>query len=581
MSATTTPVSTHYRWQVKPRDYDAEAILRKELGVSSLAATLLVRRGLSDPTVAEKFIRPSLGDLHDPRGLPDYDAARNAILGAKERGELIFVHGDYDVDGVTSAAIFDRFLNSVGANVHTHVPHRMKEGYGIHLRAVAAAKEAGAKVFLTCDCGVSAHEQVEAAKEAGMQVVVTDHHHIGSTLPGAVAVMNPHRADSDYPFHELSGAGVVFKFCAGLTRDLGHDPEKSYYRGFLDLAALGTIADVVPLIGENRIIAKFGLERLADTKKVGLQALMRGANMEVGKAVTARNVGFQIGPRLNAAGRIDDAALSLRLLLSRDAEEARAIAEELEAINSSRRSEQQKITQHAIELVQAQGIANRNVILIGDRSWHPGIIGLVASRLVEQFRRPAFVAAIDPDSGVWKSSARSIAGFHLADAIHAHPDLFLGGGGHAMAAGCSFEDGKFDAIAAALDAYGAKVLNPEDFIPAISADAEVDLAEITINALEELEMLAPFGQSNPEPFFIARKSRFSQITPTRTGEHVRVTVRDAGGTVLGGMGFSMGERLGTQAVGSRADILFQANINEFNGSRNAQLILKDYVLLEE
>lgn len=271
------------RWIVGERDREAEGNLQRELGIPSLLAAVLVRRGFHEPAAADRFLNPRLDQLHDPRKLPDYEAAKNAILGAKERDELIFVHGDYDVDGVTSAAIFHRFLSRIGCRVHTHVPHRMREGYGIHLSAVEEAKTLGAKLFLTCDCGVGAHEQVEAAKEAGMAVVVTDHHSVGAELPAAEAVINPHRIDSVYPFSELSGAGVVFKLCEGLSREIGLDVA-NYHRAYLDLAALGTIADVMPLEDENRIIARFGLERLTETKKVGLRALMREASINLSRA---------------------------------------------------------------------------------------------------------------------------------------------------------------------------------------------------------------------------------------------------------------------------------------------------------
>jgi len=299
----TAPSSATTRWTIQPRNRDAEQRLERELGLPSVVAAILAQRGYEDPAEALKFINPRLEDLFDPRLLPDYEPAVAAILGARERKELIYVHGDYDVDGVTSAALFSRFLKAIGCEVHTHVPHRMREGYGIHISAIAEAKDVGAKLFLTCDCGVGAHAQVEMANEAGIKVVVTDHHSIGGELPRAAAIVNPHRADSKYPFLDLSGAGVVFKLCDGIARELGHAPE-IFYRAFLDLAVLGTIAVVMPLVSENRIIAKHGLERLAQTKKVGLQALMREAGLtdESRRSLRAYHVGFVIGPRLDPSG---------------------------------------------------------------------------------------------------------------------------------------------------------------------------------------------------------------------------------------------------------------------------------------
>ncbi len=574
-------ISPLSRWLVKTRDYDAEAILRTTFGVSSLTAAALMGRGFASPERAQRFLNPTTDDLYDPRLLPDYTSAASAIRGAIERKELIFVHGDYDVDGVTSAAIFDRFLKLVGANVITHVPHRMKEGYGIHLSAVQAAKDAGAKLFLTCDCGVSAHEQVMAAHEAGMVVVVTDHHSIGLKIPEAAAIVNPHRSDSEYPFDELCGAGVVFKLCLGLTAELGMN-SKSFIDAFLDLAALGTIADIVPLIDENRIIAKFGLERLSATKKVGLRALFDQAGIgQPGAPITARQVGFQIGPRLNAAGRIDDSARALQLLIERDPVNATQIAIEIEGINQARRAEQTRVTELAQAIVEREGLAQRNVILVGGHDWHPGVIGIVASRIVEVYKRPTFVAAFNEGSGTWKSSARSIPGFNLAQAIRDHPHLFLGGGGHAAAAGCEFAADRFDDIANALHEYAASRLSPDDFIPSVQAIAEVDFAELTMKAVNDLSRLEPFGQANPEPYFVARRVSIAQMTPTKTGEHVRLLLRDPGGTTQTAMGFGMAERVLAAGVGAKIDLLFQAQVDEWNGTRSVKLILKDFGTIAE
>ena len=569
-------LSTTARWNISSRDRTAEAFLQKELGIPSLLAAILAQRGYTDTAQAELFLNPSLDQLHSPNLLPDYANARDAILGARERKELIYIHGDYDVDGVTSAALLNRFLLAIGCNVKTHVPHRMKEGYGIHHSAVAAAAEAGAKLFLTCDCGVSAHEQVDQAVEAGMRVVVTDHHTIAGDLPNAVAVVNPHRSDSVYPFDELSGAGVVFKLCQGLSQELGHD-NQNYHRAFLDLAALGTIADVMPLVGENRIIAKFGLERLADSRKPGLRALIEAANIVVdpGKPLKSSHVGFQLGPRLNAAGRIDDAAMALNLLLENDPGAATALARQIENVNTSRRAEQQKVMDEAVEMVLEQGSDKRNVIVVAKEGWHAGIVGIVAGRLVEQFCRPTFVLTIDAATGTAKGSARTIPGFNLADAIRSQPDLMTGGG-HAMAAGCSMKAENIAAAASALDAYAGEFLKPEDFIPSIRVDMEVEPSEVTLQATEALTKLEPFGFSNPEPLFLSRGMTVAQIIPTKNPIHVRLVVQADSGITTPGIAFGIGERLTQAGAGIRADVLFQANVNEWKGARSLQWQVKDF-----
>ncbi len=551
----------------------------RELGVPSLVAAILIRRGITDLAEADRFLNPSLDQLYDPRLLPDYAAARDAILGAKERNELIFIHGDYDVDGVTSAALLSRFLSKVGCNVHTHVPHRMKEGYGINRSAVADAKEKGAKLFLTCDCGVSAHEQVEMAREAGMNVVVTDHHSIGSTLPAADAVINPHRADSEYPFAELSGAGVAFKLCEGLTRDLGH-PVEGYYRAYLDLATLGTIADVMPLVDENRIIARFGLQRLAESKKPGIRALMREAkiNLEPGKSLRSYHVGFVLGPRLNAAGRLDDAALALKLLLSNDDDEAGQLASIIEGVNAARKAEQQRVLEEAIEMVVSQGLSERNVIMVGSDGWHAGIVGIVAGRLVNQFSRPSFVFTINRETGFYKGSARSIPNFDLAEAIRAHPDL-LAGGGHAAAAGCSFPIENFEAVSEAFHQYAGERLTPEDFVPSLEIDMEVEFDEVTPQTVDALSALEPFGCANPEPIFLSRGISFAQIMPTKNPAHARLMLRKSTSSAVEGIAFGIGERITATGAGATADLLFKPAMDEWRGNRTLKWQVQDYAVV--
>jgi len=570
---------TKKRWVLSSAISPLAQSLASELSIPFVTAQILVQRGIQSAKDAEAFLKPDLKNLHDPKLLPDYDKAVRAILGAKERGETIFIHGDYDVDGVTSASLFTRFLRSVGCRVVTHVPHRLKEGYGIHESAVQAASEAGAKLFLTCDCGISAHDQVKQANEAGMTVVVTDHHTVGAEIPDAAAVVNPHRSDSQYPFAELCGAGVAFKLCDGLTRELGHNPSH-FYRAFLDLAALGTIADVMPLVDENRIIAKYGLERLAKTKKVGLVELMKVAGIDPssGKPLRSYHVGFTLGPRLNAAGRLDDAAMSLDLLLESDPDKAREIAQEIDQINNERKAEQERIYQEAVQKVLAEGKADKNVIIVADEGWHSGVIGIVAGKLVEFFRRPCFVAAVDPETGKMKGSARSIPGFNLADAIRSHGDL-ISGGGHAMAAGFSGDLESIDILNATMHEYAGKFLTEEDFLPQVRIDAEVAPESVTLAMAESLSMLEPFGMGNPEPVLLVRNVQFAQILPTKNPSIVRLVIKHNGGTSNGVM-FSGGETMLGWDRSRSVDVVFQAMIDEFNGNRGLKWNVRDFAEAE-
>lgn len=563
---------TGKRWLISEPKPEASGRLAAELGVSNSTAEVLVQRGFDTPESAHKFLNPSLDDLGDPFLLPDFGAARDEILGAKERGDLIFVHGDYDVDGVTSAAIFDRYLKKIGCNVHTHVPHRINEGYGINLSAVDAAKERGAKLFLTCDCGITAHEQVLKARELGMKVVVTDHHELKDTLPEAQAVVNPHRTDSEYPFSSLSGAGVVYRLCEGLTRVLDPNGVDSYRRNFVDLAALGTIADIMPLSSDNRIIAKFGLDKLSDTKKKGLVALKEVSDIR--GRVMSYDVGFKLGPRLNAAGRIDDAALSLRLLLTDDASEAREVALELDKHNLDRRAMQDQMFEEAFAQAEAMGGKDQYVIMVFNPDWHPGIVGLLAGKLKEHFARPAFAGTIDPETGKGKASGRSIPGLSLAEMISAHPAL-VQGGGHAMAAGIGFPEAHLEEIRQAFDLHARAMLTPEDLFPALEISAFVDPANVDRSSIDEFSALEPFGMMNPKPIFGASNMEVLYIRSMgQEKNHLQLTLKHAEGTVRC-VGWGMFAGASELRSGDRVDVAFEPQLNTYQGQESLQWKLAD------
>ena len=486
-----------------------------------------------------------------------------AILGARERGETIFIHGDYDADGVTSATIFTHFLTRVGCNVIVHVPHRIKEGYGVHANAVDAAIRAGTKLFVTCDCGVSANEQVERAIAAGMDVVVTDHHLPPESLPRAKAVIDAHRPDSTYPFQELSGAGVVYRFCEGLAREL-EQPVHKYREAYADLAAIGTIADVMPLQDENRVIAHFGSQRLSETRRKGLVALLRESRLIEKPRLTARDIGFMIGPRINAAGRIDDAARALDLLLQNDELEAAKIASEIEGINTARKELQNDTEREAIEMVLEGGLEDRFVIVVGSETWHPGVIGLVAGRLVERFRRPAVVMSIDREKQIARGSCRSIHGFHLGDSLTALSHL-LSGGGHALAAGFSADATNISKIADAFHEYALGVLSAEDFIPVYEVDVEVEGREVNLASVTEFSKLEPFGASNPEPTLFCRNVEILQVMTTKNPNVVRLRLRPPGGQIFYGISFRNGEEILNMGSSFLADLVFRPVLDEYNG----------------
>lgn len=560
-------------WRVLPDQPEAQTRLQSELGVSRLLAKLLVNRGITNPAEAEHFLNPSLDHLSDPTKLPDFEPALRAILGARERKEKIYIHGDYDVDGVSSTAILHRFLTKIDCNVVSHVPHREKEGYGIHSKAVHWATEAGAQLFLTCDCGSSAHNALEMVYEAGMKAVVTDHHEVQATLPQAEAIVNPHRHDGPWPGIELSGAGIAYQLCHGICRDLGL-PEAMFHKNFMDLAVLGTVADVMPLHHDNRVITAFGLRSLRGTGKAGLKALLKVAQLDdPTKPLTTRHIGFQLGPRLNAVGRIDDADVALRLLLTNQDIEATELAEFLDTTNQERRERQKRILDEATEEIRNKGLDEKYVIVVAKEGWEKGIVGIVAGKVVEAFRRPAFVLAIE--GGKASGSARSIPNFHLANAINLNRDILASGGGHAAAAGCSLVVENIREFAHRLDQHAREFLTEEDFIPVTTIDAEATLAEANLELLREISQLEPFGQANPEPVFLCRNLSILSLTPTRNPEHARVTLGSVGQT-REAMAFGLGHQLAETPRDAKIDVVFTLEESTWNGRTQFKWLIRDF-----
>lgn len=560
------------RWVVRSRDASITARLKADLGIHPILAVVLANRGLTDPEEAERFLNPALDNLHDPTLLPDCERAVREILRAKERGETVYVHGDYDVDGVTSAAIFARCLSKLGLNVVSHVPHRIREGYGIHEFAIDHAKSMGAGLFLTCDCGTTANEMIELARATGMRVVVTDHHQVQGELPEADAVVNPHRRDSSYPFPELSGAGVAFKVAQATAEACGASRE-SFQRAFLDLAALGTLADIVPLTGENRILATHGLARLSETKKVGLQALMEVAGIQRGSALSSFDVGFKLGPRINAAGRVDDADVALRLLLTDDISEARELAKTLDSHNQERRRAQQETMELARELVERTWSPERRLIFVWGEDWPRGVVGIVAGKLAEAYSRPALVASMDAATGFAHGSGRSIPGFSLFEMLEANSQLFESCGGHEAAVGFQIDAGRLEEAAEALEAFASKTIRDEDLVPTFEADAEIKPIDITLEFTKSMERLAPFGVGNPEPLFAIMSVGIESWRAVGNGQHAQFRL-DAAPNVKG-IGFGFADRFAKLEPGQRVDILVNVDTDRFNGYESPQARVVD------
>jgi single-stranded-DNA-specific exonuclease len=569
-------LSPYARWVAPEENEQAANALHESLGIHALTARLLVNRGLTKIDDAEEFLNPGLHHLHDPFGLPDMDKAARRIADAIQQGEMIFVYGDYDVDGVTSTALYVRTLTALGAKLCYKVPHRKRDGYDLKTNAIDWANVQGATLVITSDCGIQAREAVAYANGLGMTVIVTDHHEPGETLPEAFAIVNPHRQDSTYPFPNLAGVGVAFKVMQAVVRLRTPEHEGAYIQKFLDLVACGTVADVMPLLGENRVFASLGLRTLARTRKVGLRALLDGARIDTTKPLTADTVGFGIGPRINAVGRMDDAAIALDLLLTGDPEEARALVETMNAYNTERRSEQQRILNEALAQLRERDLDDLPILVVASQGWNAGVVGIVAGKLVETYHRPAIVIGIDPEGLTGKGSARSIPGFDLFGAIQHCKDLLSTCGGHEMAAGLSLETVNLAAFETRLFTYAAPLLTPDDFLPTLAHDGEIDPSDLTVSLLDEWAQLAPFGNANPEPRFVSQDLLICEAK--RIGKdmsHLKMRVRAEAMDPTDCVGWGFGDWTDRIGPGDSLEALYAPQINEWNGRRNLQFVVKD------
>lgn len=567
MTATTTSVKPE--WVLHPRrSPDAAAALARALGAPLPVAHALVNRGLDQVERARAFLAPALEDLHDPGQMLDLDRAAERILLAVGRGERIFVQGDYDVDGITSTFLLYSVLLELGGRAEYRIPHRLRDGYGLTPDAIDEARRRGCTLVVTVDCGVTAVEAIAYAGGHGVDTVVTDHHEPPAVLPPAYAVVNPLRPGCPYPFKSLAGVGVTFKLVEKLLEGRGGLDRA---RDWLDVVALGTIADVVPLVGENRVLARLGLDRLNQGRRLGLQALVEVAGL-AGRRITSGHVAFVLAPRINAAGRLGNAEQGLRLLLARDRQEARDCADSLEDDNRVRRQHDEAALAEAARRIhdELDYPACRSLVLWSE-SWHPGVIGIVASRLVERYRRPTVLVALDGERG--RGSGRSLPGLDLTRLLDGCRDLLVAHGGHAFAAGLTVERSQLPALRARLEALVREQSRPEQFVPQLQLDGEVRVGECDLDLVEWLERMAPHGLDNPEPLFRLREARLEGVQTVGAGRHVRLTVRDATGA-LEAIGFGMGDQAAALAAAPRADLAFVPTRNDWLGDTRVQLKLR-------
>ncbi len=556
-------------WRVQPREPKAETPLARAAGISRVTAALLLHRGITTAQAAKAYLSPSIDDLCDPSSLPDIDRAVALVNDAIDRRATVLVHGDYDVDGLTATALLVRFLSKLGVNVQYFIPHRVHDHYGLSAEAIEKAAVEGISLVIAVDCGVRDLEACARARELGLKLIVLDHHEPGHTLPCADALVDPKLEASVYPNRELAAAGLALQLARATAASRGI-AQQYVERAFLDLAAVGTIADVVPLVAENRALASLGLARLARTKKLGLKTLMNLC--QVNGSPRAEHVAFRIGPRINAAGRLADAHPSLSLLLTDDQDEANRTALYLDGINRQRQQEQNAICDDARAMVEREvDLAETACIVLASESWHIGVVGIAASQIVGQYGRPVILLAAEGDT--CRGSGRSIPGFNLAAALDECQDFLVRYGGHAMAVGAAVRADQLRDFRRALNEVGRKQLDPSTLQPCLDIDMAVSLTEVTWDLVSELGAMEPYGNGNPEPTFAAFGARVADWTVVgRDNQHLKMWVTDEECTYEC-IGFGMAREQSWLGRADRVDLCFIPQFNDFDGSRIVQLRL--------
>ncbi len=540
-------------------------MLQAALGLTAPAARILVARGFANVEAARRFLAPTLGDLHDPLLMRDMPQAVERLLGAIRAGEKILIYGDYDVDGTSSVVLLAKAIEFAGGAANYHVPHRLKDGYGMRAEVVEAAAEQGVKLIVSVDTGIRAAEVVARANALGIDVIVTDHHLPDAELPPAIAVLNPNRRDCGYPGKDLCGAGVAFKLAHALLSALDWPLGKAQRiaESLLKLVAIATVADVVPLTGENRAMVKHGLEGLREVRNPGLRALLDVAGFTPGTAPSSRQVGFQIAPRLNAAGRMDTARTVIELFLTSDMARARDLAQQLHEQNAERRQVEAEIRDVCERIEVPEEAA---ALVYYAENWHRGVLGIVASRLVERLHRPVFVLGRNEEDGLAQGSGRSIEAFHLLDALESMPDLFVRFGGHSHAAGVTLEAARVEEFRERFSAWALARLSPEDLRPRLKIDAVVELGEISEASVEEIFRLAPFGHGNPAPLFASMDVEVAGPATTMKEKHLRVAMRQRA-RLLTFKAWNFAQRASELTPGTRLDIAFAIEEDAYSAAR--------------
>ncbi|MCE3222032.1 MAG: recJ [Nitrospira sp.] len=554
-------------WVFRPSNIALQTNLSRLLSISTVTASVLLARGVTTADEGSRWMCSTQDRLHDPFLIPDMDRAVERLHLALCRQERVCFYGDYDVDGVSATSLYLSFYQGLGGNACGYIPHRLAEGYGLNEGAIRRLAQEGITLLVTSDCGTTSHHEITIANQLGVDVVVTDHHQTDAPMPSALAVLNPHRRDAIYPFKGLCSAGLAYKVVSAYQQRYGSgavDPASC-----LDLVALATVADIVPLQDENRILVREGLRQITRGDRCGIRALKQVAGIT--NACTSETVGFRLGPRLNAAGRLDHAMTCVRLLTTESAQEAVQIAEQLEQLNRQRQQIEAGITSEACACLQENEPSA--AIVLGSRDWHLGVVGIVAARLVDRFHRPSIVIAMNGE-GIGKGSARTVEGFDLYQALSECRDLLEAYGGHPSAAGLTIKESRLEEFRRRFCALAARWSGAVRTVPTLHVDAEVNLTDVNFSLIQELESLHPFGAGNPEPTLAVRG--LDVVDVRVVGEkHLKLRVRQGRSYIFDGIGFRMGPLgdLGLQS-GRAVDLAFSPERNHWNGYDRVQLRIK-------
>lgn len=561
---------TQKKWNFLKCPQDAQT-LAEQLHIPTVVASILANRNINEPESAKQFLSKTKSGIHHPFLLKDAQKAAARIKQALETNETVVIYGDYDVDGITSSAIVFKFLKGLGLNVSYYIPNRVDEGYGINILALQKIRKDGATLMITVDCGITAVGEVEFAKTIGLDIIITDHHTCKEEIPRALAVINPKQPDCTYPFKELAGVGVAFKFILAIVLELGLNTSE-YFDAFIDIVAIGTIADVVSLTGENRLFVSHGLKKLQQTDNIGIQSLFQVAGI-TDKPLTAGNISFTIAPRINAAGRVGSATLAVELLVTDSRERAQEIAVQLDDENHQRQQTEMEILKDALDMISAMDKPEeKKVFVLAKEDWHHGVIGIVASRITDKFYKPTILISLSDKLG--KGSGRSVKGFNIFDALTHCSDTLLKFGGHELAAGLGLSADSIDEFDKQINAYANEVMTEDTLVPYINIDAVLQLGDLTLQNAEILSILEPFGMGNAQPVFAVMNTTLQSVRQIGNGKHCKISVSKAGRHAEF-VGFNMSEVAENFKIGASLDLAFTIDTNIFRGNKQLQLILKD------